>query len=151
MADGPLTREELDAATIEFARWRADHTPKPAAKALRAPEMKAHDTALVKAIINGIAPTILALEQRIAELESSALKYCGVYQPSASYQRGNVVTCDGSAFHATRAVSAARPGTSDGWQLMIKHGKDAPTPIPRGETATAHPRENGHYAKPRTP
>jgi hypothetical protein len=60
------------------------------------------------------------LEQRVAELEAGAMKYCGVYQPSASYQRGNVVTCDGSAFHATRNVSAERPGTTDAWQLMIK-------------------------------
>jgi hypothetical protein len=58
---------------------------------------------------------------------------------------GSVVTYDGSAFHATRDVSAERPGTTDAWQLMIKHGKDAASPR-SDATATARPRENGHTA-----
>ena len=156
--DVPLTKAQLDELTVSWRRWREEmgapvDAPKPAAKALPS-ALSTRE----KALLAGIAPIIHDLETqttelraRIAELESSTLKYCGVYQPSASYQRGCVVTCDGSAFHATRAVNSERPGTSDAWQLMVKHGKDAPTPTPRSETATAHPRENGHYSRPRTP
>ena len=106
------------------------------------------DGRLIKGIIAAIVPYIHALERHVAELESNTLKYCGVYQPSVSYQRGSVVTHDGSAFHATRAVTAEKPGTSDGWQLMIKHGKDAP--MPRSDTSTASQRVmNGTQARPR--
>ena len=76
------------------------------------------------------------------------MKYCGVWQPSAAYQRGNVVTYDGSAWHATRAVAAERPGTSDGWQLMVKHGKDAANP--RSDATAAASQRNGSLpANPR--
>jgi hypothetical protein len=51
---------------------------------------------------------------------------------------------------ATRSVSAARPGSSDGWQLMVKHGKDAPTATPRSDAvATSNERKNGHFPNPR--
>src|SRR5262245_53076792 len=112
--------------------------------------------ALVAAIMKAVAPHIFELEQkvdalsaRVAELEASSLKYMGVYQTSGSYPRGSVGTQDGSAWHATRAVTAERPGASDGWQLMVKHGKDAAGP--RSETATANARVNGHYSRPRSP
>jgi hypothetical protein len=153
MGDAPLTKEELDRTAAEFAVWRKEICPPPVdapKPATRTHGVKAHDATLIKAIMSAVAPLIHELQTRIAELESSTLKYCGVYQPSASYQRGNVVTYDGSAFHATRAVSAERPGASDGWQLMIKHGKDAPTPTPRGDaTATAATRVNGAHPNPR--
>ena len=146
---GALTKEQLDAETAE---WRAHReakgmpvvgVPKENAKAVTTP-----NAALIKAIMQGLAPfihdlekQIAALQARITELEASRLKYCGVYQPSAAYQRGSVVTLDGSAFHATRNVSAERPGTSDAWQLMVKHGRDA------SSHATAHAR-NGSTLPP---
>ena len=100
--------------------------------------------------IHELEKQIAALQARVDELETGTLKYCGVYQPSASYQRGSVVTFDGSA--STRAVTAERPGTTDGWQLMVKRGKDASsTPNPRSDAAIARSRENGHYANPTSP
>ena len=142
---GALTKAELDQVAAE---WREDC----AARGHPGATKSVPNAALVKAIISAVAPVIFELEKqivalqvRVDELESSALKYCGVYQPSASYQRGNFVTYDGSAFHATRVVSGERPGTTNGWQLMIKHGKDASAPT------TARARENGHYSKPRSP
>jgi hypothetical protein len=114
------------------------------------------DSTLIAGIMAAVAPLIHELQQknealtaRVAALESAGnLKYLGVFQPSASYERGNVVTCDGSAFHCVRAVTGERPGSSDAWQLMIKHGKDATTP--RSDTSsTASPRQNGHFASPR--
>src|SRR5262245_30622928 len=92
--------------------------------------------AMLKEIADSALPRFEALGKRIAELEASGLRYMGVFQSSMSYQRGSVVTHDGSAWHATRAVTAERPGTSDGWQLMVKHGKDASTPNSRSDTAT---------------
>jgi hypothetical protein len=66
------------------------------------------------------------------------MKYCGVHQASIAYRKGHVVTHDGSAWCATRDVSVERPGSGgDGWQLMVKHGKDAPTLSPRSETAVS--------------
>jgi hypothetical protein len=155
MGDGALTKQQLDELT---AAWRADcaaagypvDTLAPVAKALTT-EVKARDRAIIEAVMAAVAPFIHALEQRVAELEASTLKYCGVYQPSASYQRGNVVTCDGSAFHATRSVSAERPGSTDAWQLMVKHGKDAPTASPRSDTATAHARNGSASGPPVNP
>jgi hypothetical protein len=115
-----------------------------------------HEKSLVVNTVKGIAPVIHELEQqihklqaRVAELEGSSLRYLGVYQPSAAYRRGDIVTLDGSGWHCTRAVSAERPGSTDAWQLMIKHGKDAANP--RSNTATSHARENGHLAWPRAP
>jgi hypothetical protein len=101
----------------------------------------------VKEIVSAIA----TLQARVAELESGVLKYSGVYQQSASYPRGTVVSFDGSAWHACRAVTAERPGQSDAWQLMVKRGKDASTPIPRSNTAVAGPRNGGGTANPRPP
>jgi chitodextrinase len=121
--------------------------------------MNTHD---ITALMAGIAPIlkdeiealqkqIAALSARIAELESGAMKYCGVHQASMVYCKGNVVTHDGSAWCATRSVNAERPGTSDAWQLMVKHGKDAvASSSPRSDaTATSNERRNGHYANPR--
>src|SRR4029450_4986883 len=84
------------------------------------------------------------LEQRVAELESGTMKYCGVHHPSLAYRKGHVVSYDGSAWCATRDVSVERPGHGDGWQLMVKHGKDASTATPRNDTsATAAERTTG--------
>jgi hypothetical protein len=140
--------KEMQAA-LENAQPASFDTP----TAKGAPALSSHDRGLLQGVAETLAPylkKIEQLEQRVAELESGSLKYCGVYQPSASYQRGNVVTCDGSAFHATRNVSAERPGSSDGWQLMIKHGKDAPAATPRSDTSeTSAARVNGHHPNPR--
>jgi hypothetical protein len=130
--------------------WREDcaarsHPVAPVTKS-------APSAALVNAIMKGIAPFIHDLEKQIAALQArvwltlnSAPEILRRVSALLSYQRGNVVTCHGSVFHASRAVSAERPGATDGWQLMVKHGKDA------SATATPRAREMGHYSKPRGP
>ncbi len=87
---------------------------------------------------------------RIAELEASGLKYCGVHQASIAYRKGHVITADGAAWCATRDVSVEKPGHSDGWQLMIKSGRDASAVVPRSDAATSHAR-NGSAGPPSPP
>jgi hypothetical protein len=147
---GPLTKHQLEQVTRDFSAWRDNHAPADAPASQPVTPKAGPNASLITGIIESIAPYIHelqmqveALQKRVAELEESSLKYCGVYQPSASYQRGHVVTHDGSAFHAVRATNAERPGNSDAWQLMVKHGKDAATVQPRSDTTVAAAR-NGH-------
>jgi hypothetical protein len=108
---------------------------------------------LISGIIKAVAPHLYALEQkidallaRVAELESSSLKYMGAHQPSIAYRKGDVVSYAGSAWCATRDVSVERPGHGDGFQMMIKSGEASSS---HSEAAKARPRQNGHYANPR--
>ncbi|WP_374474432.1 hypothetical protein [Arenimonas sp.] len=64
------------------------------------------------------------LVDRVEALEAHGIKYVGVYQPSGDYERGHIVTHQGSAWHAVRPTRAV-PGSSGDWQLMVKAGRDA--------------------------
>jgi hypothetical protein len=142
--------KEMQAA-LEHAKPASFAAPAPVVKAV--PALSSHDQGLLQGVAETLAPylkKIEALEQRVAELESGAMKYCGVHQPSLAYRKGNVVTYDGSAWCATRSVSAERPGSSDAWQLMVKHGKDAPVATLRSDTTeTSSQRVNGVHSNPR--
>ena len=148
MGEGALTKEQLDAANAEWLAWRKERdapvAPKPAAKALRtAPALSQHDAALIK----GIASAFKASAASV--LNVSSMTYLGVHQSSMAYRKGHVVTFDGSAWCATRDVSVEKPGHGDGWQLMVKHGKDAPAASPRSDAAAASPRSDAAAASPR--
>jgi hypothetical protein len=161
MGDGALTRAQLDELTIEWRRWRAEQGApiEPFNKAMgravpagttRDGALSTHDKALIKGIAAALHDEIEALKARITELEAGSMKYCGVHQPSLAYRKGHVVSYDGSAWCATRDVSVEKPGHGDGWQLMVKHGKDASTATPRNDTsATAAERTNGLHSNPR--
>jgi len=64
------------------------------------------------------------LEARVAKLESRPLiQYRGIWESGVEYQRGNLVTHNGSMFfcwHDTRA----KPGESEDFQLCVKRGRD---------------------------
>lgn len=52
------------------------------------------------------------------------LQYCGVYVDGRTYERGDLVTYGGSAWHCNEATTA-RPGDgAKGWTLMVKRGRD---------------------------
>jgi hypothetical protein len=85
------------------------------------------------------AGQIEVLERRLAELEtksgaggdprawaanSLADCYRGVFQDNATYARGELTTYGGSMWIAL-ADNSERPGTGGGWQLCVKHGRDA--------------------------
>jgi hypothetical protein len=152
MGDGALTKAQLDELTIEWRRWRAERgepvEPVPAAtKSVRSESaLSSHDKALLRGIASAFHDEIEALKMRIAELESGTMKYLGVHQASIAYRKGNVVSYDGSAWCATRDVSVEKPGHGDGWQLMVKRGKDAPAVSePRADPAPPDAR-NGSFA-----
>jgi hypothetical protein len=64
---------------------------------------------------------VAALEKRIAELESAKLKYLGIWKAGpAEYRHGNIVTHGGVLWHCWKSTTT-RPGTSDDWQMMLKH------------------------------
>src|SRR5262245_294465 len=64
---------------------------------------------------------IKELKARIAQLEASGIKYCGVYQRSMAYDRGDVCQHDSSTWIALCDVPPMTvPGKSDMWQLTQK-------------------------------
>ena len=79
--------------------------------------------ALVDSRIKGVIARVEALERK--NLDGSHLAYRGVWQGAGRYVRGDVVTYDGSAWHANAENPTAKPGVSDDWQLMVKKGRDA--------------------------
>jgi hypothetical protein len=155
MGDGALTKAQLDEVTAAWRRWRAERGEPVEHKAMgrsapAEPALSPHDMALLKGISSAFHDEIEALKARIAELESGAMKYCGVHQASIAYRKGHVVTFDGAAWCDTRDVSVERPGHGDGWQLMVKSGRDMPTPSPHSDaSATASQRVNGQHPNPR--
>lgn len=66
-----------------------------------------------------------AVGERLAALEATGIKFSGVWQRATGYQRGCVVTHQGSAWCAVRDhEEPEEPGKSDCWQLMVKRGAD---------------------------
>jgi hypothetical protein len=78
------------------------------------------------AIKNWLTGWIRMLEQRLAAVEESGLKYAGVHQPAQTYPKGAVVTHAGSTWIATTAVpEGITPGQRSAsgrqfWQLAVK-------------------------------
>lgn len=65
---------------------------------------------------------IAALTERVEQLEGRGLKYVGTFQRAnpEGYQRGDVVTSDGSAWIAVIDAPTGEPGKSAGWQLLAR-------------------------------
>lgn len=106
----------------------------------------------LKGIINGIAPTISALEQRVEQLEQRLAEverkgYVGVWKDGKEYSPQSECTHDGARWICHKRT-ADKPGTSADWSMMEK---SAPTSSPRSDASTVNPRVNGHYARPRSP
>ena len=68
---------------------------------------------------------IAALEKRLAETETKAMRFRGVHQPAEDYQRGDLVTHQGALWHCNRPTTD-RPGSGGtDWQLAVKSGAAA--------------------------
>lgn len=68
-----------------------------------------------------ILPRLKALEDRPA-----GVQYCGVWQATATYEKNEAVTWDGSMWVSKTKNTAMKPGASPGaWQLAVKRGADA--------------------------
>jgi len=75
-----------------------------------------------------IAAAVEPLQARIAALEAKGIKYCGVHQRCAEYQRGDVVSYGGGMWVAACATPPMEvPGKSVCWQLCEKSPR-SPTP-----------------------
>lgn len=58
--------------------------------------------------------------------DGAGIEYRGVWHSEDIYEKGHVVTSDGSAWVAReRTERGDRPGSSKKWQLMVKRGRDA--------------------------
>jgi hypothetical protein len=86
---------------------------------------KEEKAALLKAISTFIREEILKaftpLRERIDALESTGIRYQGVYQKAQEYKRGDCCTFDGSLWIATCEIPPHQiPGNSSRWQLSVK-------------------------------
>jgi hypothetical protein len=70
----------------------------------------------------------------VHELKTDILKYRNVWTPGA-YERGDIVTWNGSSWHCERATQS-EPETSDDWKLMVKRGRDGFRPPKEVRKAT---------------
>ena len=71
---------------------------------------------------------LMALRGRVKDLEAQAqrsrgTKYCGVWSPVETYDKGDFCTHDGSVWHAN-ASTRSKPGTDDSFTLAVKRGRD---------------------------
>ena len=94
----------------------------------------------IQALVKGMAPIIKkyvegcvqplqqeikGLTERLRNIETKGVDYRGVYQRAQTYQRGTLVTKDGSIHVALRDIQEGeQPGVSDAWQLAVKAGRD---------------------------
>ena len=90
---------------------------------------------IAKAVVAGakdyidraIAPLVEELKaqkQRIAELEERGIRFRGAWRAAEDYRRGDLVTHDGSLWHANLDARAVRPGDGNIWTLAVKRGRD---------------------------
>jgi len=55
---------------------------------------------------------------------TAGLRYEGVHDAGRAYDPGAIVTHSGSAWCCTAATTATPGASADGWQLMVKRGRD---------------------------
>jgi hypothetical protein len=75
--------------------------------------------------------------QKSISLTFPVLIYRGIYEPSKSYERGDVVTRSGSLWHANEPTSTIPGEGTKAWQLCVKQGRTGPKgdPGPKGISA----------------
>jgi hypothetical protein len=89
------------------------------------PDYQAIAKAIAPVIKEYFARSLAPVLQRLEALEGHGIKYCGVFQRAARYEKGSVVSDNGSAWIALRGVEGERPGESPmSWQLLVKRGRD---------------------------
>jgi hypothetical protein len=62
-------------------------------------------------------------DQKLAELERSRIKYCGIHEIGMTYAEGSFCTRSGSLWYALRTTKE-QPGNSADWQLAVKRGEN---------------------------
>lgn len=80
------------------------------------------------AIATATAPLqkrIEEFEHKLAEVETHGVRYMGVFQRALVYEKGSLVTHDGSMWCAVERTSDEPGSGSNAWQLAVKRGRDA--------------------------
>lgn len=80
--------------------------------------------AATREVLAAVDVELKTMDARIKAIEGRGIKYTGTFQRAMIYQRGDVVTHDGSAWIALSDSTRATPGDDASWQLMVKRGKD---------------------------
>jgi hypothetical protein len=79
----------------------------------------------VAVVTKTLREKIEALERKVVELQMKGVEYKGVYQRACSYERGAIVTSDGSMWVCVQDVGPnTQPGQSNSWQLAVSKGRD---------------------------
>jgi hypothetical protein len=79
----------------------------------------------VATITRPLHDKIAALERKVVELQTKGIDYKGTYQRACSYERGAIVTSDGSMWVCVQDVGPnTQPGQSQRWQLCCRAGRD---------------------------
>jgi len=74
---------------------------------------------LMAGIGDALGRTRKDLERQIEVVDARRLKFCGVYEPGATYEPGSLVTRSGGLWHASKATRET-PGASSDWSLCVK-------------------------------
>jgi len=74
-----------------------------------------------------LSARITALEGKVAELEArpAGIVYEGTWTEERAYDKGVMVTRDGSVWHSNVSGNRSTPGQHPHWTLAVKRGKDA--------------------------
>jgi hypothetical protein len=70
--------------------------------------------------LSPVKERVQALEQRIAAMEKSYLRYGGIWRKGAPHRLNDVVTHDGKLWICTSDGSEERPGSGAGWRMLHK-------------------------------
>ncbi|UCI17027.1 hypothetical protein FJ970_18005 [Mesorhizobium sp. B2-1-8] len=124
---------KIEAAYVAMRDWHIDQALGLGAKIFRSPDEVITAEMLMTAIgtIAGIeawfSQRLAEAEERIAELEKRPTpEYKGVWRAAQQYQRGAMVSHDGSVWHCeldTATGLVPGDGTA-GWRLAVKRGRD---------------------------
>jgi len=118
-------------AEIDRLRTLAENPPAgpqgdPGADGIANPEEMA---AVAARVIGEFLTRSVALEGRTLTIAGQALPlpipvYRGVWEAGV-YERGDMVTSDGSTWHCNAETTEAKPGEGADWQMAVRKGKDA--------------------------
>ena len=79
----------------------------------------------VATVTKTLRDKIEVLERKVVELQTKGVEYKGVWQRACSYERGAIVTSDGSMWVCVQDVGPnTQPGQSQCWQLCCRAGRD---------------------------
>ncbi len=82
-------------------------------------------------ILDVIRNEIVSLKCKVSAIEEKGVCYRGLYNASEDYSRGDMVTSNGSVFHAIRDTRGVTPACGESrerdhpWQIAVKRGRDA--------------------------